>query len=101
MKKAICAVAAALLIACNSPKSIPTVQVEYDDGRIENVNNPENISLKPLDTVVIRYYSSNTTLYSSRDIYGKYRGIIRDASYDSMYIMTYSKAIVLKINIDN
>lgn len=100
MKKAICAVAAALLIACNGPKSIPTVQVEYDDGRIENVKNPEDVSLKPLDTVIVRYYSSNTSLYSSVEIYGKYRGVIRDAMYDSMYIMTYQKAIVVKINVD-
>ena len=100
MKRTICAVAAALLIACNGPKSIPTVQVEYEDGRIDNVKNPEDVGLKPLDTVIIRYYSSNTSLYSSQEIYGKYRGIIRDASYDSMYIVTYHKAIVVKINVD-
>lgn len=100
MKKTICAVAAALLIACNGPKSIPTVQVEYDDGRIENINNPEDISLKSMDTVVVRYYSSNGSLYSSKEIYGKWRGILREPTFDSMYIMTYSKAIVIKINID-
>lgn len=90
--------AALFAASCTSTPSIPKVQVEYEDGIIENVSNPKNILIKLGDSLIIQHYSSLVTLYSTREIDGKYRGKLPSNTIDSSYVMTYHMAVVVRVH---
>lgn len=96
MKKYLLIAAAALIASCSEPKSIPPVQVEYEDGEIKNVTNPVNIDVKPGDTVIVQYYSSSSSLYSNYKIYGRYKGSVPTSTIGADYIFGYNKVVVIK-----
>lgn len=96
MKKYLLIAAAALIASCTSTPSIPPVQVEYQDGMIENVKNPEDITVKKGDSVIIRYYSSNISFYSTTELFGRYKGVLRNPTIDSMCLITYKVGVVIK-----
>mgnify|MGYP001202577835 FL=1 len=96
MKKYLLIAAAALIASCSEPKSIPPVQVEYQDGEIKNVTNPVNIDVKPGDTVIVQYYSSTSSFYSSYKIYGRYKGSLPSNTIGTDYVFGYDKAVVIK-----
>lgn len=84
----------ALLVLMGASCGSTSTQVEYDDGRVEWIENPNNVALGRGDTVVVYNYFSGG--FSNKEVYGYYKGKLPKYSIDSTYLIVYHKAVVLQ-----